>query len=74
MVGRWEPALPQDRQQERPAGRCGRCGGEVYRGERVYRWRGEKLCLECFQDAVCSLVQGDPTLAAAQLGAEWTQL
>lgn len=31
-------------------GECGRCGGEICRGERYYWVDGEALCEDCLED------------------------
>lgn len=31
---------------------CPSCGGEVYRGEKLFRYGGEYICAECLRDSV----------------------
>ncbi len=38
--------------QRTPAWICPSCGGEVYRGERIFRYRGRYICAECLRDDV----------------------
>jgi len=38
-------------EEQRPAGRCRRCGGEIYAGESYYRTAEGWLCRECLPEA-----------------------
>ena len=40
----------RDRQRARPAGCCGRCGGELYPGAACWRVNGRILCKSCLLD------------------------
>ena len=31
-----------------PNDRCDRCGGDIYRGEALWRFHGETICRDCF--------------------------
>lgn len=57
----------RDVQQDRPVGRCTRCGGEVYAGERVYAWRGTRVCVDCFRAGVTAWLAEAPHEVAAAL-------
>lgn len=61
---------PGDPQAVPPAGTCQRCRGEIYPGERVYRWEGRGLCPDCFKAVVSALLEASPALVAADLGVE----
>ena len=39
----------------KPIAYCDSCKQEVYRGERMYRFEGDKLCPECFRDIVMDM-------------------
>jgi hypothetical protein len=40
----------EDRQEERPAGECVCCGGELYGWESVYVLDGDLVCPDCLED------------------------
>ncbi len=42
-------APPRDRQQVRPAGRCRRCGGELYPLPRSRTGRLPRICPDCIR-------------------------
>lgn len=61
-----KPAL-RDEQDSAPAGRCGRCAGEIYEGEHVYNWEGRDICPDCFRAAIGKWMQEDTKGLAAAL-------
>lgn len=60
----------RDAQQEAPVGRCARCLGEIYAGERVYCFDGQEVCTDCLKQEVYDLLAHDTGLLAQLLGAE----
>lgn len=56
----------RDSQQDRPSARCGRCRGEVYRGERMYAFEGRFLCSDCMESLFGAMTTREK---AALLGA-----
>lgn len=60
----------RDPQEEVPAARCRRCGGEVYRGETLFYWEGRGVCPDCFRWSVERLLDTSPVLLARDLGVD----
>lgn len=56
-----------DRQEENPVCLCGRCAGEMYAGEVLFGWEGQRLCADCFQSAVNAWVKEAPLEVAEEL-------
>ena len=59
-----------DPQRSQPDGVCPGCGGELWRGDRVYEVDGRQLCRGCLRLWVLELLEVSPGLLALQLGAE----
>lgn len=65
----------RDPQEEKPADRCSKCGGEVWAGEPMFDWNEEGyICLDCFKSAVSALLDSDPRLAAAEMGVDYKEV
>ena len=62
----WDNPWLRDSQRDRPAARCGRCRGEVYRGEPMYAFEGRYLCSDCLEALFTCLTTREK---AALLGA-----
>ena len=60
----------RDVQQDAPFCLCERCQGEVYCGEKLYRWDGKRLCPDCFTGEVESWLHRAPEEVAYALGTE----
>jgi len=56
--------------EPRVAGRCVRCGGEIYEGEAAYRLAGGWLCPECLPDAARCCLAGLLEVAGERGGEE----
>ena len=54
----------RDSQGAAPAARCGRCGGEVYKNERMFRSDGKWLCIDCFRAEIESMLRSNPVFLA----------
>lgn len=39
----------RDPQRRAPAGECAICGGEIYRGEIIWRLNGRTICWDCLR-------------------------
>lgn len=47
----WDvPERPLEPPEDKPAGYCGFCGGEVYEGDTVYRIDGQLIHENCLED------------------------
>lgn len=65
----------RDPQEEKPADRCPKCGGEVWAGEPMFDWNEKGyICLDCFKSAVFALLDSDPRLAAAEMGVDYKEV
>lgn len=60
----------RDKQQDPPVAYCHQCGGEVWPGERLYRWEGRFICEDCFRSEVLSLLDTNPEQLALELDLE----
>lgn len=60
----------RDKQQDQPAAYCHECGGEVYHGERLYRWEGSFICEDCFRAEIISMLDSHPEQLASELNLE----
>lgn len=60
-----------DLQVEEPVCWCGRCKGEVYSGESVFRWEKQRICADCFKHAVAAWLEESPLEVAGELSVEW---
>jgi len=60
-----------DPQADAPVCWCGHCNGEVYTGECVFRWEKQKLCADCFKNAVTAWLEESPLQVAGELSVEW---
>ena len=69
MAGKLRPLL-SDRQGEIPVCLCGRCKGEVYSGEHIFRWERQRICVDCFKSVVTVLLNDAPYEIAGELGVE----
>jgi len=70
MTGGLRPPLA-DLQAELPVCRCGRCKGEVYSGESMFRWEEQRICADCFKSAVAAWLEDSPLEVAGELSVEW---
>ena len=69
MTGRMRP--PQsDPQMELPICLCGRCKGEVYSGECIFRWERQRICVDCFKGVITALLNDAPLEIAGELSVE----
>ena len=59
-----------DKQRDVPLCHCTRCGGEVYKGECVYKWGGGDFCPECFRGEMDRWLNEAAAEVAWALGAE----
>jgi len=60
-----------DRQKDMPVCLCGRCKGEVYSGENMFRWERQRICADCFKNAVTMLLNDAPLEIAGELSVEY---
>ena len=64
-----QPAL-RDEQLDAPACLCQKCQGEVYRGEKLFKWHDRMVCADCFEFEVSTWLRVAPQEVAAALGVE----
>lgn len=64
----------RDPQLELPACECGRCHGEVYRGETLYAWEDKEICRDCFEETITDWLRKAPGEVAAALCVSTRQL
>lgn len=60
-----ESARERNGGEARTAGRCLRCGGEIFQGEPAYLLDGGYLCPECLPDAARCWLAGRLTVAGS---------
>lgn len=68
-----KPAL-RDEQAHTPVCLCERCQGEVWCGEKLYKWEGRRLCPDCFQEKIEHWVHLRPQQVAAALNIEMEEV
>lgn len=64
----------RDAQDESPACYCGKCGGEVYLGEKLFEWDGKMVCVDCFKGEMCSWLDRSPEQVADALNFEYEEV
>ena len=63
-----------DSQAEEPVCHCGRCRGEVYSGETMFRWDGKLICVDCFKSIISDWVEEQPVLVAFALNTDMEEV
>jgi hypothetical protein len=56
-----------DRQQADPVDECEACGAEMFRGDHLYLWEGQRICGECLEEKInCMTIKEKADLIGAE--------
>lgn len=67
------PELPIDPPDPVIAGRCDKCGGEIYQCEPTICEDGKRMCIDCFRERVETILRDSPAIVADCLGMRYEE-
>ena len=68
------PGWQYDLQAEAPVATCQRCLGEIYHDEAIYIWDGKRICFDCFETVVESMLRDNPRHLADMMQVDYEEV